>query len=75
MSLYLNVKNLERFNGTKDDLHKQGTSYREVVNKSSERDGSENGIVFTGFDDNRKTNQTIYVVHDSHQIKSIDNNG
>lgn len=76
LSLFLNIKNLEVFHGTKDDLHKQGTSYREVVNKSSEREGSENGIVFTGFDDNRKENQTIYIVHNSNQIKSaIDNVG
>lgn len=74
LSLFLNIKNLEIFNGTKDDLHKQGTSYREVVNKSSERDGSENGIVFTGFDDNRKENQTIYIVHNSNQIKSATDN-
>ena len=74
LSLFLNIKNLETFNGTKDDLHKQGTSYREVVNKSSEREGSENGIVFTGFDDNRKENQTIYIVHNSNQIKSATDN-
>ena len=74
LSLFLNIKNLETFNGTKDDLHKQGTSYREVVNKSSEREGSENGIIFTGFDDNRKENQTIYIVHNSNQIKSATDN-
>ena len=74
LSLFLNIKNLERFHGTKEDLHKQGTSYREVVNKSSEREDSENGIVFTGFDDNRKENQTIYVVHSSNQIKSATDN-
>lgn len=74
LSVFLNIKNLETFNGTKDDLHKQGTSYREVVNKSSEREGSENGIVFTGFDDNRKENQTIYIVHNSNQIKSATDN-
>lgn len=74
LSLFLNIKNLETFNGTKDGLHKQGTSYREVVNKSSEREGSENGIVFTGFDDNRKENQTIYIVHNSNQIKSATDN-
>lgn len=74
LSLFLNIKNLETFNGTKDDLHKQGTSYREVVNKSSEREGSENGIVFTGFDDNRKENQTIYIVHNPNQIKSATDN-
>ena len=74
LSLFLNIKNLETFHGTKDDLHKQGTSYREIVNKSSKRRGSENGIVFTGFDDNRKENQTIYVVHSSNQIKSATSN-
>ena len=74
LSLFLNIKNLEVFHGTKDDLHKQGTSYREVVNKSSEREGSENGIVFTGFDDNRKENQTIYIVHNPNQIKSATDN-
>lgn len=74
LSLFLNIKNLEVFHGTKEDLHKQGTSYREIVNKSSKRKGSENGIVLTGFDDNKKENQTIYVVHNPNQIKSATNN-
>lgn len=74
LSLFLNIKNLEEFHGTKDDLHKQGTSYREIVNKSSERKGSENGIVLTGFDDNKKENQTIYVVHNPNQVKSATDN-
>jgi hypothetical protein len=74
LSLFLNIKNLEEFNGTKEDLHKQGTSYREVVNKSSERKGLENGIIFTAFDDNKKENQTIYVVHHPNQIKSATDN-
>lgn len=74
LSLFLNIKNLEEFHGTKEDLHKQGTSYREIVNKSSKRKGSENGIVLTGFDDNKKENQTIYVVHNPYQIKSATDN-
>jgi hypothetical protein len=74
LALFLNIKNLEEFHGTKEDLHKQGTSYREIVNKSSERAGLENGIVFTGFDDNKKENQTIYVVHNPNQIKSATSN-
>lgn len=74
LSLFLNIKNLEEFHGTKEDLHKQGTSYREIVNKSSKRKGSENGIVLTGFDDNKKENQTIYVVHNPNQIKSATDN-
>ncbi len=74
LSLFLNIKNLEVFHGTKEDLHKQGTSYREIVNKSSKRKGSENGIVLTGFDDNKKENQTIYVVHNPNQIKSATDN-
>lgn len=74
LSLFLNIKNLEVFHGTKEDLHKQGTSYREIVNKSSKRKGSENGIVLTGFDDNKKENQTIYIVHNPNQIKSATDN-
>lgn len=74
LSLFLNIKNLEVFHGTKEDLHKQGTSYREIVNKSAKRKGSENGIVITGFDDNKKENQTIYVVHNPNQIKSATDN-
>lgn len=74
LSLFLNIKNLEEFHGTKEDLHKQGTSYREIVNKSAKRKGSENGIVLTGFDDNKKENQTIYVVHNPNQIKSATDN-
>ena len=33
-------------------------------------------MVFTGFDDNKKENQTIYIIHNSNQVKSaIGNNG
>ena len=74
LSLFLNIRNLEEHIGTKEDLHKQGTSYREVVNKSAEKDDNTRGLVFRGFDDNRKENQTIYVVHSSNQIKSATSN-
>lgn len=74
LPIFLNVKDLEEHIGTKEDLHKQGTSYREVVNKSAERDGNVSGLVFRGFDDNKKENQTIYVVHSSNQIKSATGN-
>lgn len=74
LPVFLNVKDLEERIGTKEDLHKQGTSYREVVNKSAERDNNISGLVFRGFDDNKKENQTIYVVHSSNQIKSATGN-
>ena len=74
LSLFLNIRNLEEHIGTKEDLHKQGTSYREVVNKSAERDDNISGLVFRGFNDNRKENQTIYVVHSPNQIKSATDN-
>lgn len=76
LDVFLNIRDLETYHGTKEDLHKQGTSYREVVNKSAEKTGSTNGLHFSGFDDNRKTDQDIWVIHDSHQVKSAtDNNG
>ena len=75
LSCYLNIRELDSHNGTKEDLHKAGTSYREVVNKSAERNSKTSGIVFTGFDDNKKENQTIFVIHDANQVKSVTNEG
>ena len=75
LSCYLNIRELDSHNGTKEDLHKSGTSYREVVNKSAERNSKTGGIVFTGFDDNKKENQTIFVIHDANQVKSVTNEG
>ena len=74
LPLFLNIRNLEEHIGTKEDLHKQGTSYREIVNKSAKREDNTSGLVFKGFDDNKKENQTIYVVHSSNQIKSATDN-
>ena len=74
LSLFLNIRNLEEHIGTKEDLHKQGTSYREIVNESAKREDNTSGLVFKGFDDNKKENQTIYVVHSSNQIKSATDN-
>lgn len=70
LSLFLNIRNITEYKGTKEDLHKKGTTYVEVINKSAEKNDTDGGLVFKGLDDNRKTNQTIYVVHSPKQIKS-----
>lgn len=74
LSLFLNIRNITEYRGTKEDLHKKGTTYVEVINKSAEKNETNGGLVFKGLDDNRKTNQTIYVVHNSNQIKSSEFN-
>lgn len=74
LSLFLNIRNITEYKGTKEDLHKKGTNYVEVINKSAEKNSVNGGLVFKGLDDNRKTNQTIYVVHKPNQIKSATSN-
>lgn len=74
LDVFLNIRDLETHHGTKEDLHRQGTSYREVVNKSSEKPGRTNGLHFSGFDDNQKTDQDIWVIHDPNQVKSATDN-
>ena len=74
LEVFLNIRDLEKHHGTKEDLHKKGTTYREVVNNSANKNKIDNGLIFTGFDDNKKENQTIYVVHNPNQIKSATDN-
>jgi hypothetical protein len=72
----LNIKDLKTYSGTKEDLHKQGTSYREVVNKSAEENGVDGGLHMADFDDNKKEHQSIWIIHNPNQVKSAtDNNG
>lgn len=39
------------------------------------RSETHDGLKFTEFDDNRKVNQTVYVIHRPNQVKSVFNNG
>lgn len=73
-SVFLNIKDLKTYNGTKEDLHKKGTSYREVVNKSAEENDVDGGVHMSGFDDNKKTNQDIWIIHNPNQVKSATDN-
>lgn len=71
--VFLNVRNLEKHSGTKQQLRDSGEGFVPIVNRVSEQDNS--GVVFTNFDDNQKVNQTVYVATRPNQIKSIDNSG
>ena len=75
IAAFLNIKNLKTYKGTKEDLHNQGTSYREVVNKSAEENNVNGGVHMEDFDDNKKEHQSIWIIHNSNQVKSVDNQG
>ncbi len=76
LSLFLNIRNITEYRGTKEDLHKKGTTYVQVINESAQKNDIDGGLVFKGLDDNRKLDQTIYVVHNPKQTKSaISNEG
>ena len=70
----MNIRDLEEYHGTKEDLHKKGTTYRQVVNDSAKNNPKTGGLHFSGFDDNRKENQDIWIVHNPNQIKSATDN-
>lgn len=70
LSLFLNIRDITEYRGTKEDLHKKGTTYVQVINESAQKNDIDGGLVFKGLDDNKKLDQTIYVVHNPKQIKS-----
>ena len=74
LSLFLNIRDITEYRGTKEDLHKKGTTYVQVINKSAQKNDIDGGLVFKGLDDNKKLDQTIYVVHNPKQIKSAVSN-
>ena len=75
LPVFLNIRELTTYVGTKDDLHKQGTDYREVVNISAKNNDITGGLHMSKFDDNRMEDQSIWIIHHSNQVKSIDNQG
>lgn len=72
---FLNIRQLTTYKGTKEDLHKKGTTYRQVVNESAEANPVDGGLHMAEFDDNRMENQSVWIIHNPNQSKSIDNNG
>ena len=74
IDVFLNIRDLEEHQGTKEDLHKKGTTYRQVVNESAKRNPKTGGLHFSGFDDNRKENQDIWIIHNPNQVKSATDN-
>lgn len=76
LPVFLNIRDLTTFVGTKEDLHSQGTTYRKVVNVSALQYPSTGGLHMSKFDDNRMQNQEVWIAHHPNQIKSaIGNNG
>ena len=73
--VYLNIKELSEYEGTKEDLHKQGTSYRAVVNKSAENNDATGGVHMKDFDDNKLEHQSVWIAHSPNQIKHVKNLG
>lgn len=74
IAVFLNIKDLLTHEGTKEDLHKQGTTYREVVNNSASKNNKDGGVHMKDFDDNKKEHQNIWIVHNPNQIKSATGN-
>lgn len=72
--VFLNIRNLRTYTGTKEDLHKAGTSYTQVVNESAKANPSIGGLHMADFDDNRLEHQDVWIAHNPTQIKSATDN-
>lgn len=75
LPLYLNIKELNEYEGTKEQLHEQGTSYRAVVNESAGQNSVDGGLHMKDFDDNKMEHQSIWITHAPNQIKHVENLG
>ena len=74
--VFLNIRELNEYNETKQQLHDRGTTYREIVNNSAKKNNKTGGVHMKDFDDNKKEHQSIWIIHNSNQVKSAtDNNG
>lgn len=74
--VFLNIRELNEYNETKQQLHDRGTTYREIVNNSAKNNNKTGGVHMKDFDDNKKEHQSIWIAHNPNQIKSAtDNNG
>lgn len=74
MPIFLNIKNLTTYVGTKEDLHQNGTDYTAVVNESAARDARFGGLHMSRFDDNRMVDQEVWIIHDANNAKSASEN-
>ena len=72
--VFLNIKDLNEYNETKEQLHQRGTSYRAVVNESANKNNIDGGVHMKNFDDNKMEHQSIWIVHNPNQIKSATDN-
>ena len=72
--VFLNIRDLHTYNLTKEQLHQQGSSYTALVNKSAEQNDRTGGVHMEHFDDNKMTDQDVWVVHNPNQIKSATDN-
>jgi peptide methionine sulfoxide reductase MsrA len=76
LPVFLNIRELNEYNETKQQLHDRGTTYREIVNNSAKKNNKTGGVHMKDFDDNKKEHQNIWIIHNSNQVKSAtDNNG
>ena len=76
LPVFLNIRELNEYNETKQQLHDRGTTYREIVNNSAKKNNKTGGVHMKDFDDNRKKHQSIWIIHNPNQVKSAtDNNG
>ena len=76
LPVFLNIRELNEYYETKQQLHDRGTTYREIVNNSAKKNNKTGGVHMKDFDDNRKKHQSIWIIHNPNQVKSAtDNNG
>lgn len=70
--VYLKAEKLIEKTGTKQDLKDQGESFVHTINRAAEE---ADAAIFYGIDDNQETNQTICVINNPNNVKSVDNQG
>lgn len=75
LPVYLNIRDLNEYTGTKEQLHQSGTSYRKVVNNSAERNDVDGGVHMKDFDDDKMEHQSIWITHAPNQVKHVKNLG
>ena len=76
LPVFLNIRDLNEYNETKEQLHQRGTTYRQIVNESAKNNNKDGGVHMKDFDDNKMEHQSIWIIHNPNQVKSATyNNG
>ena len=72
--VFLNIRDLKEYNETKEQLHRRGTTYRQIVNESAAQNPIDGGVHMKDFDDNKMEHQSVWITHNPNQSKSATDN-